>query len=147
MRITVMDHSGNVVTEQKEFVLVSDASYQAPSVYLKQIGAEAYESMIHITQVPVVLEVIGDSFRTDLDYTTRLLVDGQPVNYTFDEQNKQITINVLDEQNQAIFVPGTWHSIRFEAEYPGMGERYIPMACMRIQKMPWSKTTSAICKI
>ena len=123
MRITVMDHSGNVVTEQKEFVLVSDASYQAPSVYLKQIGAEAYESMIHITQVPVVLEVIGDSFRTDLDYTTRLLVDGQPVNYTFDEQNKQITINVLDEQNQAIFVPGTWHSIRFEAEYPGTGDK------------------------
>lgn len=123
MRLTVMDHSGNVVTEQKEFVLVSDASYQAPSVYLKQIGAEAYESMIHITQVPVVLEVIGDSFRTDLDYTTRLLVDGQPVNYTFDEQNKQITINVLDEQNQAIFVPGTWHSIRFEAEYPGTGDK------------------------
>ncbi|MFR5868873.1 MAG: hypothetical protein ACLUFF_01150 [Acutalibacteraceae bacterium] len=43
MRLTVMDHSGNVVTEQKEFVLVSDASYQAPSVYLKQIGAEAYD--------------------------------------------------------------------------------------------------------
>ena len=118
MRITVTDYSGNEVKEEKDFSLLSDMTYQAPLLSLQRQNAEAYEPMIHITEVPFVLKVEGNEFQTDIGYTARLLVDGQPVAYQLDETNKLITINVLDEQNQHIFKPGEWQSMRLEVDYP-----------------------------
>ena len=116
--ITVTDQSGNTITEEKSFYLLTNMKYNPPDFTLRKQGDDTIGSLIHITEVPVVLNAVGDVFQTDIGYVAKLVVNGELVSYQMDEENKQISINVLDEKNQSIFKPGQWLPLRMEVEYP-----------------------------
>ena len=119
IKITVTDKSGNVVTEERKFLLNSTMSYSKPDFYLRADQYGAYEQLIHIQEVPLVLDVSDCGYAPDLDHTMFVRVDGKKIDYTYDAEAKKITINPLSEQNQNIFKPGEWLPIVVAIEQPG----------------------------
>ena len=118
IKITVTDKSGNVVTEERKFLLNATMSYSKPDFYLHADQYEAYEQLIHIQEVPLVLDISSCNYAPDLGHTMYVRVDGQEIDYTYDAETKRVTINPLSEQNQHIFKPGEWLPIIIAIEQP-----------------------------
>ena len=118
IKITVTDKSGNVVTEERKFLLNSTMFYSKPDFYLHQDQNDAYEQLIHIREVPLVLDVSDCGYAPDLGHTMFVRVDGKNIDYTYDAEMQKVTINPLNEQNRNIFKPGEWLPIVIAIEQP-----------------------------
>ena len=118
IKITATDKSGNVVTEKKNFLLNSTMFYSGPDFYLLADQYEAYERLIHIQEVPLVLDVSDCDYSNDLAHTMFVRVNGQQIDYVYNAETQKITINPLNEQNQHIFKSGEWLPIVVAIEQP-----------------------------
>ena len=124
IKITVTDQSGNVVSEEKAFHLLTSLTYRQQrdiEIYDENRGEAMTEEFV-ITQIPKIFDLDLESYLEDVPLTMSLVVGSKVVDAEINQEEKTVKLNVISDENQGRIPPGEWLPIYLIASYDAMGD-------------------------
>ena len=124
IKITVTDQSGNVVSEEKAFHLLTSLTYQSQrdiEIYDDNRGEAMTEEFV-ITQIPKIFNLDLENYLEDVPLTMSLVVGSTVVDAEINQEEKTVKLNVISDANQGRIPPGEWLPIYLIASYDAMGD-------------------------